>query len=363
MEQVIKPEFSLKDQLLHVMIDNEWSDLYMSVWAYPWIKIHGELVSIDEDMEVLTPNDTLEFSQSLITERQHTELLDTKNLDFAFSFSNRRFRANVSFQMGTYMVVIRLLSSKIPNIDELGLPEIYKEITKVGQWIILVTGPTGSWKSTTLASMIDYINENYKKHVITIEDPIEYVHKHKQCIMEQKEVGRDVPDYGTALIWAMRQNPQVILFGEMRNREEIESALKLAETGHLVLSTLHTRSAYQTISRILDAFEPAQQPQLRVQLADSIVAVLSQRLLRVNDGTWVRMVKEIMTKNSAISNLIRENDLPQLPSVMQMASREGMQVLEKDIVDLIKFWIITEEEGLKYANNPKFIKEAVSGMV
>lgn len=362
MEQLIKPEFPLKDQLLHVMIDNEWSDLYISVWAHPWIKIHWELVSIDEDMDPLTPKDTLEFAQSLITPSQHENLLKTQNLDFAFSFSGRRFRCNVSFQMGTYMVVTRLLSSKIPHIDDLWLPDIYKEVTKVGQGLILVTGPTGSWKSTTLAAMLDYINENHKKHLITIEDPIEYVHTHKKCIVEQKEVWKDVPDYNTALIWAMRQNPQVILFGEMRNREEIENALRLAETGHLVLSTLHTRSAYQTISRILDAFEPEQQPQLRVQLADAVVAILSQRLLKVSDGTGVKMVKEIMVKNSAVSNLIRENDLPQLPSVMQMASREGMQVLEKDIVDLIKFWIISEEEGLKYANNPKFIKEAINGM-
>jgi twitching motility protein PilT len=161
----------------------------------------------------------------------------------------------------------------------------------------------------------------------------------------------------------MRQNPQVILFGEMRNKEEIENALRLAETGHLVLSTLHTRSAYQTITRILDAFEPQQQAQLRVQLADAIVAVLSQRLLKISDGTGVKLVKEIMVKNSAISNLIRENDLPQLPSIMQMSSREGMQVLEKDIIDLVKLGIISQEEGLKYANNPKFIKEAIRDMV
>lgn len=361
MEKIIKAEYPLKDQLLHVMIDNEWSDLYITVWTHPAIKIHGEIVSIDEDMEPLTWKDTTNFAQSLITEKQHDNLLKDQNLDFAFSFSNRRFRCNISFQMGNYMVVIRLLTSKIPRLDDLGLPDIYKEITKVGQWLVLVTGPTWSGKSTTLAAMIDYINENYKKHIITIEDPIEYVHAHKKSIIEQKEVGKDVPDYNTALIWAMRQNPQVILFGEMRDKEEIEMALRLAETGHLVLSTLHTRSAYQTISRILDSFDSSQQAQLRVQLADSIVAVLSQRLLKISDGTGVRLVKEIMIKNSAISNLIRENDLPQLPSVMQMSSREWMQVLEKDIIDLIKTWVISEEEGLKYANNPKFIKEAING--
>lgn len=363
MEQVIKPDFDLKNQLLHVMIDNEWSDLYITVGTHPAIKIHGEIVSIDEDMEALTWKDTIEFAQSLITEHQHEELLEKQNLDFAFSFSNRRFRCNISFQMWNYMVVIRLLTSKIPNIEELGLPEIYKEVTKLGQWLILVTGPTGSGKSTTLSAMVDYINTNYKKHIITIEDPVEYVHAHKKSIIEQKEVGKDVPDYTTALIGAMRQNPQVILFGEMRNKEEIEMALRLAETGHLVLSTLHTRSAYQTISRILDSFDSTQQAQLRVQLADAIVAVLSQRLLKVSDGTGVKLVKEIMVKNSAISNLIRENDLPQLPSVMQMSSREGMQVLEKDIIDLIKTWIISEEEWLKYANNPKFIKEAIGGNI
>lgn len=361
MNNVMLPEHDFKDQILRVMMDNEWSDLYITVGTYPWVKIHGEIVSIDEDVKPLTPDDTRDFAQSLITRGQHEALLLDKNLDFAFSFNGRRFRCNISFQMWHYMVVIRLLTQKIPNIDELGLPEVYKEITKYGQWLVLVTWPTGSGKSTTLSAMIDYINETTRRHIITIEDPIEYVHTHKKSIIEQKEVGRDVPDYNTALIWAMRQNPQVILFGEMRDRSEIEMALRLAETWHLVFSTLHTRSAYQTISRILDAFESSQQAQLRVQLADALVGVLSQRLLKISDGTGVKLVKEIMIKNSAISNLIRENDLPQLPSVMQMSSREWMQVLEKDIIDLVLLGIITEDEAIKYANNPKFIKEAVAG--
>lgn len=358
--QVIKPEHKIKDQLLQVMIDNEWSDMYVTVWTFPWIKIGWEILRIDEWIEEFTWKDTMEFAQSLLTEDQHDKLVKEKNLDFSFSFSNRRFRWNVSFQMWNYMIVLRLLTAKVPNIDDMHLPPIFKEVCKIWQWLILVTGPTGSGKSTTLASMIDFINANYSKHIITIEDPIEYVHLHKKAIVEHKEIWRDVPDYRTALKWAMRQNPQVLLFWEMRDREEIEMALTLAETWHLVFSTLHTRSAYQTISRIIDSFEAAQQNQVRLQLADALVAVFSQRLLKTQDWTWVKMAKEILFKNAAIANLIRENDLHQIPSVMQMWSREWMQLLENDIIEFITSWKISEEEWLKYANNPKFVKEGLN---
>ncbi len=357
--KVILEENKLKDQLLWVMIDNNWSDMYITVGTYPSIKIGWEIIKIDQWIEPLKWKDTMEFAQSLITEKEHDKLVKEKNLDFAISFRERRFRVNISFQLGNYMIVLRLLSSWIPNIEKLHLPEIYKDVTKLGQGLILVTGPTWSWKTTTLASMIDYINENYAKHIITIEDPIEYVHPHKKSIMEHKEIWKDVPDYKTALMWAMRQKPDVILFWEMRTKEEMEMALTLAETGHLVFSTLHTRWAYQTITRIMDSFDGPAKNQIRMQLADSLVAVFSQRLLKTRDGIWVKMVKEILVNNSASANLIRENQLHQLPSVMQMGSRDWMQLLEKDIVDLIQKGFITEEEGLKYANNPKLIKEVI----
>lgn len=360
MKWTIKEEYLLRDQLLQVMIDNEWSDMYITVWTYPSIKISWDIVKIDEWLEKLTWKDTMEFTQSICTERQHDFLVKNKNLDFAFTFSDRRFRVNVSFQMWCYMVVIRLLWNKIPTVDDLWLPAIYKEITKLWQWLVLVTWPTWSWKSTTLAAMINYINQNYNKHIITIEDPVEYLHPHNKSIVEQKEIWKDVPDYETALAWAMRQNPQVILFWEMRTTQEIEMALTLAETWHLVFSTLHTRSAYQTISRIIDSFESWQQNQVRLQLADSLVWVFSQRLLKSSDWSWVKMVKEILIRTPAVVNLIRENDLHQIPSVMQMWAREWMQILEKDIVDLINTWYISEEEWLKYANNPKLVKEWVN---
>lgn len=360
MENFILKENKLKDQLLQVMIDNNWSDMYITVWSYPAIKIWWEIIDIDEWTEILKWKDTLEFAQSIIDEKQHDELIKTKNLDFSFSFSNRRFRANISFQLSNYMIVLRLLTADIPNIEKLELPDIYKDVTKLWQWLILVTGPTGSWKTTTLASMIDYVNENYKKHIITIEDPIEYVHKNKKSIIEHKEIWKDVPDYKTALMWAMRQNPNIIFFWEMRTKEEMVMALTLAETWHLVLSTLHTRWAYQTITRIMDSFEWPAKNQIRMQLADSLVAVFSQRLLKTRDGTWVKMVKEILLNNWAIANIIRENELHQLPSVIQMWSREWMQLLEKDIIELINMWFITEEEWLKYSNNPKLIREAIN---
>lgn len=358
--QVIKPDNILKDQLLQIMIDNEGSDMYITVGTYPSIKIWGEIVKVDDWLETFKPQDTLDFALSIITEEQHEILLRDKNLDFSFTFLERRFRTNVSFQLWNYMVVLRLLTSDIPNIEDLWLTDIYKEVTKKGQWLILVTGPTGSGKTTTLAAMIDYINRNYNRHIITIEDPIEYVHPHKQSIIEHKEVGRDVPDYETALIWAMRQNPNIILFWEMRNKNEMEMALRLSETGHVVFSTLHTRSAHQTITRILDSFSWEDKSQIRMQLADSLIAVFSQRLLKTNDGTWVVLAKEILVKNAAIANLIRENDLHQIPSVIQMWSREGMQLLETDIVSYIRKWMITEEEGLKFSNNPKLVKESLA---
>lgn len=357
MKNAIKPEHITRDQLLQIMIDNEGTDMYITVWSYPAIKIWWEIIKIDDWIDALKWNDTFEFAQSLITKEQHEDLLKKKNLDFSFSFSDRRFRWNISFQLWNYMVILRLLTWNIPNIDKLWLTDTYKEVTKKGQWLILVTWPTGSGKTTTLAAMIDYINTNYTRHIITIEDPIEYVHKHKKSIIEHKEIWRDIPDYETALVWAMRQNPQVIMFGEMRSRAEMEMALRLSETGHVVFSTLHTRSAYQTITRILDSFSWEDKHQIRLQLADSLIAIFSQRLLKTFDWTWVVLAKEILVKNSAVSNLIRENDLHQLPSIMQVGSREWMQLLETDIVNYINRWTISEEEGMKYSNNPKLVRE------
>lgn len=357
--ETIKKDNILKDQLLQIMIDNEGSDMYITVWTYPSIKIGWEIIRVDDGLEVFTSEDTLNFALSIITQEQHDILLRDKNLDFSFTFLDRRFRANVSFQLWNYMTVFRLLTSDIPNIDDLWLTDVYKEVTKLWQGLILVTWPTGSGKTTTLAAMIDYINRNYNRHIITIEDPIEYVHPHKKSIIEHKEIGKDVPDYETALTWAMRQNPNVILFWEMRNRNEMEMALRLSETWHIVFSTLHTRSAHQTITRILDSFSWEDKWQIRMQLADSLIAVFSQRLLKTNDGTWVVLAKEILVKNSAVSNLIRENDLHQIPSVIQMWAREGMQLLETDIVSYIRKWVITEEEWLKFSNNPKLVKESL----
>lgn len=359
MEKFIIEENKLKDQLLQVMIDNEWSDMYITVWAYPSIKIWWDIIAIDEWIHKLWYDDTMNFAKSIITQTQHDSLERSMNLDFSFSFSNRRFRSNISYQLWNYMLVFRLLTAEIPNIEKLKLPDIFKDVTRLWQWLILVTWPTWSGKTTTLSAMIDYINHHSKKHIITIEDPIEYVHPHKKSLMEHKEIWKDVPDYKTALMWAMRQNPDVIFFWEMRTKEEMSMALTLAETWHLVFSTLHTRWAYQTVTRIMDSFDWPAKSQVRLQLADSLVWVFSQRLLKSKDGTWVKMVKEILINNPAVANIIRENELHQLPSVLQMWVRDWMQLLEKDIVDLINMWFISEEEWLKYSNNPKLVREAL----
>ncbi len=360
MKGVIKEDHEPRDLLLQIMIDNNWSDMYLTVWSVPAIKISWDIIRVDEWVDAFTAQDTKNFADSLITEDQLIILERDKNLDFSFSFADRRFRCNVSYQMWCHMIVLRLLVLDVPNIDDLWLTDSYKQVTKLWQWLVLVTGPTWSGKTTTLASMIDYINRNQNKHIITIEDPIEYVHKHKESIIEQKEVWRDVLDYEMALMWVMRQNPQVIFFWEMRSRKEIEMALTLAETGHLVFSTLHTRSAYQTVSRIIDSFDWEDKKQVRMQLSDALVAVFSQRLLKSSDGSWVNLAKEILMKNSAIANLIRENELHQIPSVLQMWSREWMCLLEDDIVEYINTWVITEEEWYKYANNPKFVRESLN---
>ncbi|MDD3793377.1 MAG: PilT/PilU family type 4a pilus ATPase [Candidatus Gracilibacteria bacterium] len=357
--EFLKSDNILKDQLLQIMVDNEGSDMYITVGTYPAIKIGGDIVRIDDGVEKFTSEDTKDFAFSIITQSQYDILIKEKNLDFSFTFLERRFRANISFQLGNYMIILRLLTLDIPNIDDLGLPSIYKDVTKKGQGLILVTGPTGSGKTTTLAAMIDYININYNKHIITIEDPIEYLHTHKKSIIEHKEIGKDIDDYETALIGSMRQDPDVIMFGEIRNRKDMEIALRLAETGHLVLSTLHTRSAYQTITRILDSFSGEDKNQIRMQLADSLLAIFSQRLLKKLDGTGLVLAKEILFKNTAVANLIRENDIHQIPSVLQMGGREGMQLLETDILAYISKNIISEEEGLKYSNNPRMIKDSV----
>ena len=360
MENVIFPEYGPRDALLGVMIDNRGSDFYYTVGSYPAIKISGEIVLIKEGLEVVTSRDVENMAKSLASEDQLRTLSITKNFDFSFEFLGSRFRGNISFQRDEYMVVIRLLSDKIPTLEELNLPPIYSEVVKTGQGLILLTGPTGSGKSTTLAAMIDCVNATSAKHIITIEDPVEYVHKNKKSIIEHKQIGRDVPDYRTALMGAMRQNPQVLLFGEMRTCEEIEAALTLAETGHLVFSTLHTRSAAQTISRILDSFNGPKQNQVRLQLSETLVAVFSQRLFKRHDGSGVIMAKEILIRNTAVSNLIRENQVFQIPSIMQTSSLDGMQVIEQDIIHYINTGDITLEEGLKYANNAKYVKDNVN---
>ncbi len=360
LEGVIREEHFFRDQILQVMIDNNWSDLYMTVWAYPSIKIAWEIVQIDNAwLEKLDWKATMEFAQSLITEKQHDMLVQKKNLDFSFRHLWRMFRANVSFQLSNYMIIIRLLNVNIPRFEDLNLTDIYKEVVTKSQGLILVTWPTWSWKTTTLAALINYINENFVRHIITIEDPIEYIHPHKKSIIEHKEIWKDVDTYETALMWAMRQTPDVILFWEMRTKAEMEMALRLAETWHLVFSTLHTRSAHQTITRIIDAFPGEEKWQIRIQLADSLLAVFSQRLLKKSDWTWVKMAKEILVKNTAISNLIRENELHQIPSILQTGSREWMQLLENDLVQLVLSWEVTEEEAIRYANNPKFLRDSL----
>ncbi len=347
-------------RLLQVMIDNSVSDMFVTVGVHPIIRVYGDLVALSEGLDILTPDDTEGIVHELLaTEERREKFKILKELDFSFAVGDERFRVNVFRQKGYASAAVRYLPAKMYSIDSLGLPEIFREVTTRSSGVILVAGPTGSGKSTTLSAMIDEINSNYKKHIITIEDPIEYVHKHKKCIIEQREVGEDTESFSKALRSALRENPDVVLVGEMRDLESIRNTLTLAETGHLVFATIHSRSSAQCITKIVDSFPAEQQNQVRLQLAEAVVAIFNQRLLRNVGGNGYVLVTEVMIANNAIRNLIRENKIFQVNSSIQMGQADGMHLLEDDIVRVIREGRVTKEEGVKHANDPTAILRAV----
>lgn len=347
-------------RLLQVMIDNTVSDMFVTVGVHPVIRVYGDLVALSEGMDILNADDTEALVGELLgTDERREKFKILKELDFSFAVGDERFRVNVFRQKGYASAALRYLPAKMYSIDSLGLPEIFREVTKRSSGVILVAGPTGSGKSTTLSAMIDEINSNHKKHIITIEDPIEYVHRHKKCIIEQREVGEDTESFGKALRSALRENPDVVLVGEMRDLESIRNTLTLAETGHLVFATIHSRSSAQCITKIVDSFPAEQQNQVRLQLAEAVVAIFNQRLLRNVGGNGYVLVTEVMVANNAIRNLIRENKIFQVNSSIQMGISEGMHLLEDDIIRVIREGRTTKDEGMKHANDPNAILRAV----
>lgn len=341
------------DDLLRHMIDVGGSDLHITVGSPPGIRIRGEVTPI-EGQKVLTPKDTQEMLLSLLSEEQRRRFETELELDFAYSIPGlSRFRTNIFQQRNSMGAVFRVIPLKIPTLEELQLPRVCKFLAERPRGLVLVTGPTGSGKSTTLAAMIDHINETRPVHIITLEDPIEFMHKNKRAYVNQREIGEDTHSFTSALKRVLRQDPDVILVGEMRDLETISAALTAAETGHLVLATLHTTGGPETVDRIIDVFPPHQQQQVRMQLSTTLEGVLSQTLLRSTDGRSRVMAMEIMLGIPAISNLIREGKTHQMATIIQGGSSLGMQTLDQHLKVLLQAGKVTYEEAIQKAKEPR----------
>jgi len=348
-------------ELLYLMIERDASDLHLKVGRPPGLRIHGELTPL-EDIPPLTPEDVERFIDEVITEEQKAVFAAEKELDLAYTVPGlSRFRVNLFKQRNQMGMVLRAIPIKIKTIKELGLPPVVAELAAKPRGLVLVVGPTGSGKSTTLAAMIDHINTTQRKHIVTIEDPIEFWHEDKMSYVDQRQVGQDTNSFHVALKYALRQDPDVIMVGEMRDLDTITAAITAAETGHLVLGTLHTTSAAQTIDRIIDVYPPGQQQQVRMQLSLTIQGVISQTLLRRRDGKGRVCAMEIMVANSAIRSLIREGKTHQIPSVIQTGVQEGMQTLNQALRTLYQKGLITREAALEVSNNPDELIRMLGG--
>ncbi|MCX5863127.1 MAG: type IV pilus twitching motility protein PilT [Deltaproteobacteria bacterium] len=332
--------------LLNEMVARGASDLHITTGSPPIIRVRSELLPLDGNP--LSPQETREMCYSVLSEAQKHKLEESFELDLSFGVRGLgRFRANIYMQRGTLAGAFRLIPHEIPSLEKLGLPRVVDELCTRSKGLILVTGPTGSGKSTTLAAMIDRINTIRHEHVVTIEDPIEFLHRHKSCLVNQREVHQDTKSFHAALRSVLRQDPDVVLIGEMRDLETMEAALTVAETGHLTLATLHTNSCVETIGRIIDAFPAHQQSQVRVQLSFVLQAVLCQTLIPTLDGQTRTMALEIMIPNAAIRNLIRDDKTHQLYSQMQTGQKEsGMRTLNQSLLALCKKGLISWEAAL-----------------
>ena len=339
--------------ILQKAVQTNASDIHITAGTRPALRIDGKIQQMME-YPILTPDMTQRIAYSVMSEKQRKVLEEVGQVDFSFGVKNLgRFRANVFFQRGSVAAVFRRLPNAIMSVEQLGLSKSVLQLCHKSMGLVLVTGPTGSGKTTTLAALINYINENFPYHIITIEDPIEYVFNHRKSIVNQREVGEDVKNFSLALKAALREDPDVILVGEMRDLETIEIALRAAETGHLVFGTLHTNTAISTITRIIDVFPPEQQEQVRVQLSFVIQGIISQRLVPKIGGGRV-LAYELLIPNTAIRNLIRENKLQQVYSLMQTGQAEsGMQTMNQSLAQHYKSGLISLEEAFKYSPDPK----------
>jgi len=334
------------------------SDIHITVGLPPVLRINGELIILEEDK--LMPKDTKKLIYEALNEKLINILEEKGEVDTSFSSPGiGRYRINAYKQRGSYGMALRIIPLEVPSIESLGLPAVVKDLARLPRGLILVTGPTGSGKSTTLASMINLINQERKCHILTLEDPIEYLHKHNKSIINQREIGADSLSFGNGLRAALRQDPDVILVGEMRDLETISIALTAAETGHLVLSTLHTVGSAKTIDRVIDVFPPHQQQQVRVQLASVIQAIVSQQLLPKVDGSGRIAAFETMIATTGIRNLIREDKIHQIDSSIQTGAKFQMQTMDNSLFDLYKRGLISKEVTLMQAINQENIKKYI----
>lgn len=353
------------DRVLETCIKQGASDIHLVVGRPPVLRMHGGMRSLDT--KVLEEEDTVALMKSITPDRNQQELQEEGTTDFGFAFGDYgRFRVSVFRQRGKLSMVLRLIPNQLMTFEQIGLPKLCSALCRRPQGLFLVTGPTGSGKTTTLACMINYINENFDRHIVTVEDPIEYYHQHKKSIVNQREVGIDVPSFSEALRRVLRQDPDVILVGELRDLETMEAAVRAAETGHLVFATVHTTGAQGTITRIIDQFPVNQQEQMRVQLSTNLIAVLSQTLCRKASGKGRIAGYEFMVVTPAIANLIRENKTYRINSAIQTGRKYSMQLMDDHLWELYSKGLINEEEVMDHARNPGEMKsklEKVGKMV
>lgn len=353
------PQISLSE-LLHKLSEMGGSDLHITTGTPPLVRVHGEVRPLD-GYQPLTSSETKQLAYSVLTDAQKHRFEENLELDLSFGVKGlSRFRANIFNQRGAVGAVFRAIPYEIKSFEALGLPQVVKELCKKPRGLVLVTGPTGSGKSTTLAAMIDKINRERHEHILTIEDPIEFLHNHKNCIVNQREVNADTKGFPQALRTALRQDPDVVLVGEMRDLETIESALRIAETGHLTFATLHTNSAVSTINRIIDVFPSVQQSQVRAQLSLTLEGILCQSLLPRADGRGRALAMEVLVPNSAIRNLIREDKVHQIYSMMQTGQDiHSMQTFNQSLATLFQKRLITRELAMQRTSNANELRDLI----
>ncbi len=345
-------------ELLEYTLKVGASDLHLSVGSKPMVRIHGIIKQLD--LPVMDLKSMVDIKDSILNKHQHKMFEDKLEIDFSAALKGQgRFRVNFFTQINGLSAVFRAIPDEIKSSEELGIPPIMNQLAMEEKGLVLLTGPTGSGKSTTLAAMVDHINETKKCHIITIEDPVEYFHSSKNCMINQRELGQSTHSFSNALRSSLREDPDVILVGEMRDLETIQLALTAAETGHLVLSTLHTSSAVKTIDRIIDVCPSGQKGQIRSMLSESLLAVIAQKLLRNKNQNGRVPACEIMIANSAVRNLIREDKIYQIPSLIQGGSQDGMQTLDQDLQRLISQGLINREEAAKVADNKDVFEKGV----